>query len=98
MPRQVSWQSVAIKPQPSAHGLGAEAAVAAEAPVGTTSAADASIPQEAPLAVMITAAKNAELFTASPPLLNMHNCNLVQSWSASKHGAVCTDAENSDPS
>src|SRR6266550_1494307 len=65
MPRQVSWQSVATKSQPSVHGLGAEAAVAAEAPVGTTSAADASTPQEALPAAMITAAKNAELCIAS---------------------------------
>src|SRR6266446_6894609 len=36
LPCQVSWQSVEIKPQPSVHVLGAEAAVAAEAPVGTT--------------------------------------------------------------
>src|SRR6267142_1754056 len=67
MPRQVSWQSVAIKLQPSVHGLGAEAAVAAEAPVGTTSAADASTPQEAKPVATITAAKNAELCTASLP-------------------------------
>src|SRR5258708_35236847 len=57
MPFQVSWQSVAIKSQPSVHALGAEAAVAAEAPVGTASAAQASTPQEAPPAAMITAAK-----------------------------------------
>ena len=49
------------------HGLGGEAAVAAEAPVGMTSAADTSIPQEAPPAAMITAAKKAELCTASLP-------------------------------
>src|SRR6267378_202044 len=55
MPCQVSWQSVEIKPQPSVHGLGAEAAVAAVAPAGTTSAAQASTPQEAPPAAMITA-------------------------------------------
>src|SRR5882762_11183501 len=67
MPFQVSWQSVPIKLQPSVHGLGAEAAVAAVAPVGTTSAAHASNPQDAPPAAMITAAKNAELCTASLP-------------------------------
>ena len=41
----VSWQSVARKPQPSVHALGAEAAAAAEAPVEATSAA-AATPQE----------------------------------------------------
>src|SRR5882672_10940719 len=61
MPRQVSWQSVEIKPQPSEHGLGAEAAVAAEAPVGTMSAAHASTPRETPAATRITAAKMPSL-------------------------------------
>src|SRR5258708_36368867 len=67
MPCQVSWQSVAIKLQPSVHGLGAEAAVGADAPVGTMSAAHASTPQEAPPAARITAAKNAERCIASLP-------------------------------
>src|SRR6267378_4304088 len=57
MPCQVSWQFVAIKRQPSMHALGAEAAVAAEAPVGTASAAHASTPQEALPAARSTAAK-----------------------------------------
>src|SRR6266478_2097051 len=70
MPCQVSWQFVAIKLQPSVHGLGAEAVVAAVAPVGATSAAQASTPQEAPPAAMITTAKNAELCTASSWLNN----------------------------
>jgi len=55
------------KLQLSVHGLGAEAAVAVGAAVGTTSAADASTPQEAPAAAMITAAKSTELCTASLP-------------------------------
>src|SRR6266436_1672343 len=67
MPCQVSWQSVAIKPQPSVHGLGAEAAVAAEAPVGTTSAAHASTSQETPAAARITAAKMPSFAMRSLP-------------------------------
>src|SRR5467141_5069339 len=54
MPCQVSWQFVAIKLQPSVHALGAEADGAF---IGMTSAAQASTPQEAPPAAMITAAK-----------------------------------------
>jgi hypothetical protein len=57
LPCQVSWQFVEIKLQPSVHGLGAEATVAAAAPVGATSAAQASTPQETPAAARITAAK-----------------------------------------
>jgi hypothetical protein len=70
MPFQVSWQSVEIKLEASVHGLGAEATVAAGAPVGAASAAQASTPQKPPPAAMITAAKNAELCTAS--LLAQH--------------------------
>src|SRR5258708_11054903 len=57
MPCQVSGKSVAIKLQPSVHTLGAEAAAADGAFIGMTSAAQASTPQEAPPAAMITAAK-----------------------------------------
>jgi hypothetical protein len=70
MPFQVSWQSVEIKLEASVHGFGAGTGVAAGAPVGATSAAHASTPQQAPSAAMITAAKNAELCTAS--LLAQH--------------------------
>src|SRR5712664_4972916 len=91
MPFQVSWQSVAIKSQPSVHGLGAEAAVAAVAPVGTTSAAQASTPQEAPPAAMITAAKNAELCTVSLP---GSTCTIVCRYKVGRQdrvGAICSD-------
>src|SRR6267378_5657468 len=91
MPFQVSWQSVAIKSQPSVHGLGAEAAVAAGAPVGTTSAAQASTPQEAPPAAMITAAKNAELCTVSLP---GSTCTIVCRYKVGRQdrvGAICSD-------
>src|SRR5712672_1149648 len=91
MPRQVSWQSVAIKPQPSVHGLGAEAAVAAEATVGTTSAAHASTPQKAPPAAMITAAKNAEFCTVSLP---GSTCMIVSRYKVGRQES--TDAMISD--
>src|SRR4030088_1960532 len=48
MPCQVSWQSVAIKPQASVHGLGAEAAAAGGAFNGMMSAARRSTAHEAP--------------------------------------------------
>src|SRR5712671_8186524 len=92
MPRQVNWQSVAIKPQPSVHGWGAEAVVAAAAPVGTTSAADASTPQQAKHAAMITAAKNAELCTASLP---GSTCTIVSWYKIGRQestDAICSDA------
>src|ERR1700737_2834108 len=92
MPCQVICQFVAIKLQPSVHALGAEAAVATEAAVGTTSAADASSPQEATPAAMITAAKNAELCTASLP---GSTCTIVSLYKAGRQestGAVCSDA------
>src|SRR6266481_9962556 len=98
MPCQVNWQSVAIKPQASVHGLGAEAAVAVEAPVGTTSAAHASTPQEAPPAAMITAAKNAELCTASLP---GSTCTIVSRCKVGRQEIPAPYAvmpENSDPS
>src|SRR5258705_10833165 len=94
MPRQVSWQSVAIKLQPSVHSLGAEAAVAAEAPVGTTSAAHACTPQEAPPAAMSTAAKNAELCTASLPGSTCVTVSLYKGGRQESTGAVCIDARN----
>src|SRR6266478_9078903 len=84
MPCQVSWQSVAIKLQPSVHGLGAEAAVAAEAPVGTTSAAHASTPQKAPVAARITAAKMPSFGMRASPA-QLHDCTLVQSWPATQN-------------
>src|SRR5882762_9927336 len=92
MPCQVSWQFVAIKLQPSVHGLGAEAAVAAEAPVGTTSAAQASTPQKAPPAAIVTAAKNAELCTVSLP---GSTCTIVCRYKVGRQdstGAECSDA------
>src|SRR5882757_9301575 len=98
MPFQVSWQSVPIKLQPSVHGLGAEAAVAAVAPVGTASAAQASTPQEAPPAVTITAAKNAELCTASLP---GSTCTIVSRYKVGRQestDAISAMPENSDPS
>src|SRR6267154_2199557 len=98
MPCQVSWQSVPIKLQPSVHGLGAEAAVAAVAPVGTASAAQASTPQEAPPAAMIIAAKNAELCTASLP---GSTCTIVSRYKVGRQGIPAPYAvmpENSDPS
>src|SRR5258705_1736836 len=98
MPFQVSWQSVPIKLQPSVHGLGAEAAVAAVAPVGTTSAAQASTPQEAPPAAMITAAKNAVLCTASLP---GSPCAIVSRYKVGRQEIPAPYAvmpENSDPS
>src|ERR1700704_1910250 len=98
MPFQVSWQSVAIKLQPSVHGLGAEAAVAAVAPVGTASAAQASAPQEAPPAAMITAAKNAELCTAS---LLGSTCTIVSRYKVRRQELPAPYAvmpENSDTS
>src|SRR3977135_3028081 len=48
MPCQVSWQSVAIKPQASVTGLGAEAAAAGGALNGMMSAARRSTAHEAP--------------------------------------------------
>src|SRR6266403_5499708 len=66
MPCQVSWQSVKTKPQPSVHVLGAEAAGAAEVPVGTASAAHASA-QETPAAERITAAKMPSFAMRSLP-------------------------------
>src|SRR5258707_8523008 len=98
MPCQVSWQFVAIKLQPSVHGLGAEAVVAAVAPVGATSAAQASTPQEAPPAAMITAAKNAELCTAS---LLAQQCTIVSRYEVGRQestDAISVTGENSDPS
>src|SRR5882757_5461523 len=98
MPRQVSWQSVATKSQPSVHGLGAETAVAAEAPVGTTSAAHASTPQKAPPAAMITAAKNAELCTVSLP---GSTCTIVSRYKVGRQestNAIPVMPDNSDPS
>src|SRR5712671_5013419 len=97
MPCQVSWQFVAIKLQPSVHGLGAEAVVAAVAPVGATSAAQASTPQEAPPAAMITTAKNAELCTVSLPGSNMHDWKQVQSWPARKYRRHISDARKFRP-
>ena len=87
MPCQVSWQSVAIKPQPSVHGLGAEAAAAAGGPVEATSAAEAT-PQELP-AAMIAAAKNAELCIAS---LRGSTCAIVSRYKIGGQestGVVC---------
>src|SRR5882757_9681424 len=98
MPRQVSWQSVATKSQPSVHGLGAEAAVAAEALVGTASAAHAFISQAAPPAAIITAAKNAELCTASLP---GSTCTIVSRYKVGRQGIPAPYAvmpANSDPS
>src|SRR6266850_1000571 len=88
MPRQVSWQSVAIKSQPSAHGLGAVAAVA---PVGTASADHASTPQKAPAAARITAAKMPS-FGMRASLADMHDCTLVQSWPATQNRRHISDA------
>src|SRR5260370_2692967 len=96
MPCQVSWQSAAIKSQALVHGLGAEAAVAGEALVGTTSAAHASTSHEAPAAARITAAKMPSFamraspgraLQCEPPWLNMHDYDLVQSWSARRESA-----------
>src|SRR5258708_27568432 len=92
MPCQVSWQSVAIKLQPSVHGLGAEAAVGADAPVGTMSAAHASTPQEVPPAARITAAKNAERCIASLP---GSPCTIVGWYKVGRQDRVsarCSDA------
>src|SRR5690348_16540663 len=54
---QVSWQLVSMKSQSLVHGLGEEADVAAEVPVGTTSAAHASTAQEARAAARIIEAR-----------------------------------------
>src|SRR6267378_2173149 len=92
MPCQVSWQSVAIKLQPSVHTLGAEAAAADGAFIGMTSAAQASTPQEAPPAAIITAAENAELCTASLP---GSTCTIVCRYKVGRQdrvGAICSDA------
>src|SRR5258708_22422938 len=92
MPCQVSWQSVAIKLQPSVHTLGAEAAAADGAFIGMTSAAQASTPQEAPPAAIITAAKNAELCTASLP---GSTCTIVRWYKVGRQhgtGAIYSDA------
>src|SRR5260370_40101731 len=91
MPCQVSWQSVAIKPQPSVHGLGVEAAVAAAAPAGRKSGAQASTPEEAAAATRITAAKNAEFCTASLP---GSTCTIVSWYKVGRQestGAICRD-------
>src|SRR6267378_7716045 len=88
MPCQVSWQFVAIKLQPSVHALGAEADGAF---IGMTSAAQASTPQEAPPAAMITAAKNAELCTVSLP---GSTCTIVCRYKVGRQdrvGAICSD-------
>jgi hypothetical protein len=98
MPCQVSWQSVEIKLEASMHGLGAEAAAAAGAPVGTTSAAEASTPQQPPPAAIITAAKNAELCTAS---LLAPQCTIVSRYKVRRQEtteAISVVPENSGPS
>src|SRR5258708_38951242 len=71
MPCQVSWQAVAINSQASVHGLGAEAATAGGALVGTTSAAHASTSHEAPAAARIIAAKIPSFVMRAP---------LAQTW------------------
>src|SRR6266404_957132 len=81
MPCQVSWQFVLIKLQPSVHALGAEAAVAAEAPVGTASAARASTAQQTPAAARITAAKMPS-FAMRASLTQQWTIVGGQSWSA----------------
>src|SRR6266404_8307853 len=92
MPRQVSWQSVAIKLQPSVHTLGAEAAAADGAFIGMTSAAQASTPQEAPPADHCS--KNAELCHASLP---GSTCTIVRWYKVGRQhgtGAIYSDARN----
>ena len=68
MPYQVSWQFVSIKSQAPAHVLGAEAAVAGEALVGTASAARASTAHKTPAAARIVAAKMPSFVMAAPCL------------------------------
>src|SRR2546430_12216170 len=77
MPCQVSWQFVAIKSQRVAHGLGAEAAVAGDDLIGTTSAAHAPSSHEAPAAARIIAAKMPS-FVMRAPCLNMDDCDLAR--------------------
>src|SRR5258705_6744841 len=67
MPCQVNWQSVKIKPHPSVHVLGAEAAAAGGVFTGMVSAAQASTSQEAPPAARITAAKMPSFAMRSLP-------------------------------
>src|SRR5260370_41792446 len=87
MPCQVSWQSAAIKSQALVHGLGAEAAVAGEGLVGTTSAAHASTSHEAPAAARIIAAKLPS-FVMRAPCLNMDDCDLVRGGRKFTVGAI----------
>src|SRR5229473_5116513 len=88
MPRQVSWQFVAIKSQRVVHGLGAAAAVAGEGLVGTTSAAHASTSHEAPAAARIIAAKMPS-FVMRAPCLNMDDCDLARVGRQVTVGAIC---------
>src|SRR6267142_6215416 len=92
MPCQVSWQFVAIKLQPSMHALGAEAAVAAEAPVGTASAAHASTPQECTTGCEEHCSQSAELCHASLP---GSICPIMTCYKVGRQhriGAICSDA------
>src|SRR5258708_37932997 len=81
MPCQVSWQSVKIKPQPSVHVLGAEAAAAGGVFTGMVSAAHASTAQETPAAAMITAAKMPS-FAMRASLTQQWTIVGWESWSA----------------
>src|SRR5258707_15254475 len=91
MPCQVSWQSVEIKPQPSVHGLGAEAATAGGGFTGMVSAAHASTAQETPAAARITAAKMPS-FVMRASLAQQ--CTIVgcKFDRQDKVGAICGDA------
>src|ERR1700704_6320456 len=91
MPRQVSWQSVSMKSHRPVHVLGAEAAVAAEAPVGTVSAAHASSSQQTPAAARITAAKMPS-FCMRAPRLNIRYYEPVQVGRQHRVGAICSHA------
>src|SRR5215831_671054 len=66
MPYQVSWQFVSIKSQGPVHVLGAEAAAAGEAIVGTLSAAHASVSHAAPAAARIVTTKMPSFVMGAP--------------------------------
>ena len=97
MPHQVSWQFVATKSHPSVHGLGGEAAVAAEAPVGTTSAAPPPLRRRAS-GCDDHCSKKCRALHCEPPWLNTHDCRMVNLAGKAKLAPYAATPENSDPS
>src|ERR1700716_2067721 len=95
MPFQVSWQSVAIKLQPSVRGLGAGAAAAGGAFVGTMSSAHTPTAHEVPATARTIAVKIRSLRMRQPQRpeqlrLPQHDCSdLIPVAGQVRTGTLC---------